>query len=201
MRPVELSSFGARLRALRRARGLSQIELARAIGRHQSVIGPYERDEYTPARPVLERLAAVLDTNPEYLLFGRSPHRSRLPVGGRVGPAGVVRDDPAEAPTFLELREERLMLLEVGDDSMSPVYPVGALVVVDTAERSPARLAYGREALVELTDGRRLLRRLFPAATAGQYDLAAYNAPCLRGVTLHAAHPAVGCLRRDAFAS
>ena len=53
MRSFQRSSFGARLRSLRLAKELSQVELARLIGRHQTVIGPYERDEYEPPRDIV----------------------------------------------------------------------------------------------------------------------------------------------------
>ena len=49
--------FGTRLRELRLSREMSQIELARRIGRHQTAIGPYERGEYAPPRDIVERLA------------------------------------------------------------------------------------------------------------------------------------------------
>ncbi len=65
---------------------MSQVELARRVGRHQTTIGPYERDEYTPSRDIVERLASVLDTTPEYLLFGRDA-AAQQQSGSRVGSA------------------------------------------------------------------------------------------------------------------
>ena len=94
VRALHRSSFGARLRSLRMAKGLSQVDLARLIGRHQTVIGPYERDEYEPPRDIVQKLAHVLDTSPEYLYFGRSPARSTIPMGGRFGIMGVL--EPAQ---------------------------------------------------------------------------------------------------------
>ena len=72
------STFGRRLRALRLTHGMSQVELAQRVGRHQTAIGPYERDEYEPPREVVEKLAAALDTTPEYLYFGRNPQQTAL---------------------------------------------------------------------------------------------------------------------------
>lgn len=201
VRSVELATFGARLRALRRAKGLSQAELARAIGRHQSVIGPYERDEYVPARPVLERLAAALDSSPEYLLFGRDPERSRLTVAGRIGSGGVLQATVDDDPSFLELREESLALWRVADDTMAPVYRTGEFVVTETLELAPQSVEFGREALLRLDDGRVLLRRPFPGARPGRFDLAAWNAPTLVDVEVRAVRPVLGCLRREAFRS
>ncbi|MCB1834358.1 MAG: helix-turn-helix transcriptional regulator, partial [Geminicoccaceae bacterium] len=62
-----MGSFGNRLRTLRLAMDMSQAELARLIGRHQTAIGPYERDEYMPARDIVAKLADILGTTPEYL--------------------------------------------------------------------------------------------------------------------------------------
>jgi transcriptional regulator with XRE-family HTH domain len=199
VRPVELATFGARLRALRRAKGLSQAELARLIGRHQSVIGPYERDEYMPTRPILERLAAALDSSPEYLLFGRSPARSRLALAGRVGSGGLLVDVTEEDQPLLALREESLALWRVVDDSMAPVYRPGDYLVAEVLELAPQMLEFGREALVQLADGRVLLRRLFPGAQPGRFDLAAWNAPTLAGVEVRLIRRVVGSLRREAF--
>ena len=91
------STFGRRLRALRLTLDMSQVELARRIGRHQTAIGPYERDEYEPPRDVVEKLAHVLETSPEYLYFGRSPQQIAA-AGGR--PASV-------APACSKPRSER----------------------------------------------------------------------------------------------
>ncbi|GBD42647.1 hypothetical protein HRbin40_00102 [bacterium HR40] len=200
MQALELATFGARLRALRRARGLSQVQLARAIGRHHSVIGPYERDEFLPARPVLERLAAVLGTSPEYLLFGRSPQRGHLPQLGSLGPAGVLRTGHHEV-ALLGLRHEALMLVAIEDDSMAPVHRPGGFAVVEAAPQAVHEELFGREALAELADGRVVLRRLFPSASTGRYDLVAWNAPPLQAVEVRSVRPVVGFLHRQAFAA
>jgi len=100
------STFGRRLRALRLAKGLRQAELARLVGRHQTAIGPYERDEYAPPPEIVERLARALDTSAEYLLFGRHPRRSAIPLVGRIGPGGLA--EPAELGT-LAVRDDQLL--------------------------------------------------------------------------------------------
>jgi transcriptional regulator with XRE-family HTH domain len=192
--PRPQASFGARLRALRLARELSQVELARRIGRHQTAIGPYERDEYAPPPAIVERLAEILDTSPEFLLFGREPGRTSLPLIGRVGPGGLLAR-PADrlAPPPLRLADDRLAALLVEDDSMAPLLRPGQVALVAAAARAPAQLV-GRDALAELADGRAFLRRLLPGATAGRFDLAAYSAPTLRDVAVTAAQPLMGVL-------
>lgn len=200
MRALQRSSFGARLRSLRLAKGLSQVDLARLIGRHQTVIGPYERDEYEPPREIVQKLARVLDTSPEYLYFGRSPGRSTVAVAGRIGAMGMMELPLGEGEAPLTLRDEQILAFRVADDSMAPVLRPGQMALVGTLETAPADLL-GRDALVELVDGRSLLRRLSPGAEPGRFDLAAYNAPTLVGVAVNAARPLLGVLWPEAWAS
>ena len=158
---------------------MSQVELARRIGRHQTAIGPYERDEYEPPRDVVEKLALVLETSPEYLYFGRSPPQMALPVVGRHRPCRAARAAAGEpAGADQPARRAAARLPGRSDDSMAPVFRPRqiALVARAGAERTAASCS-GRDALVELADGRTLLRRLMPSARPDRFDLAAYNAP------------------------
>jgi transcriptional regulator with XRE-family HTH domain len=195
------SSFGARLKELRLAREMSQIELARRIGRHQTAIGPYERDEYAPPRDIVERLAEALDTSPEFLVFGREPGHARVPLIGRVGPGGLLAGDDgtASAPSMY-LAAPRLAGVLVEDDGMAPVLRPGQIALLTAgAETEPDRLL-GRDVLALLVDGRAMLRRLLPAAEPGSFDLAAYAAPTLRGVRVAAARPVLAVLWPAALA-
>jgi transcriptional regulator with XRE-family HTH domain len=184
---------------LRLAKGLSQVDLARLVGRHQTVIGPYERDEYEPPRDVIEKLARVLDTSPEYLYFGRSPQRSAVPVAGRVGMLGLLEPQGDGPEELLMLRDDQLLAFRIGDDSMAPVFRPGQIVLVGTAEVGASEQV-GRDALVELADGRTLLRRLAPSAAPDRFDLAAYNAPTVIGAAVVAVRPVLGTLWSGAFA-
>lgn len=173
MQPGELRSFGQRLRALRAGQELSQVELARRIGRHQTAIGPYERDEYMPSRDVVEKLAVALSTSPEYLQFGRSPYRSSLATLGRLGPAGRL-SGPGRLPTIAVV-EERLLALVVDDDAMVPAFRPGQTLLVDRVATTNLEALVGRHAVVDLACGRRFLRRLRPAGDVGTYLLEAYQ--------------------------
>jgi transcriptional regulator with XRE-family HTH domain len=193
------STFGRRLRALRLTRGVSQVELAARVGRHQTAIGPYERDEYEPPREVVERLALVLDTSPEYLYFGRHPQQIALPVVGRVGRACLVEPLGEAAAELIGLRDAQLRGHLVTDDSMAPVFRPRQIVLALAAPAGGLDQQLGRDALVELADGRVLLRRLMPGAGADRYDLSAYNAPPLVNVEARSATPIVGALWPDAW--
>ncbi|MFO1068058.1 MAG: helix-turn-helix domain-containing protein [Geminicoccaceae bacterium] len=187
-------SLGARMRALRQARGMSQIELAEKIGRHQTAIGPYERDEYAPPRQVVERIAEALDTTPEFLLFGRDPRRTSLPLIGRLIPGGLFLPAPAAGSRAMRLAEERLAAVSIEDDSMAPLLRPGQLALVRAEADTDVRNLIGFDVLAELADGRALLRRMHPAAQADRYDLTAYSAPTLHGIEVIAARPLLGVL-------
>jgi len=68
-----------RLQAARRSKGLKQSELAKAVGVSPSLASMWLKGTRTPDEEALERLAEVLDTDPEWLLTGRG----REPRGTR----------------------------------------------------------------------------------------------------------------------
>jgi transcriptional regulator with XRE-family HTH domain len=55
------AAFGRRLRELRKARGLSQEELAHRAGLHYTYLGGVERGERNPALKNITALAGALD--------------------------------------------------------------------------------------------------------------------------------------------
>lgn len=61
-------SAGKRILERRKARGLSQEELAFLIGTNQRQISRYERGENDPTGDVLVRIADTLSTTTDYLL-------------------------------------------------------------------------------------------------------------------------------------
>lgn len=68
-----LQDFGARLRALREKRNLSQAQLANKGGFNRNYIGMVERGERNPRLDTLQRLADALDVELSLLMkFKRS---------------------------------------------------------------------------------------------------------------------------------
>ncbi len=63
-----------RIKELRESRGLSQIELAEAVGRSQSALGTYERGERSPDSELIAKLADFFNVTTDYLL-GKSEFR------------------------------------------------------------------------------------------------------------------------------
>lgn len=60
--------FGKKLAACRKAKNLSQKELAKLLNTSHSVIGKYEREEMTPSIEAAVKLANLLGTTVGYLL-------------------------------------------------------------------------------------------------------------------------------------
>ena len=63
-----MDSFGSKIASLRKARKISQGELAKQLSTSTSVIGRYERDEMTPSIEAAKKLAKILNTTVGYLL-------------------------------------------------------------------------------------------------------------------------------------
>lgn len=60
--------FGKKLAECRKAKNLSQKELAKLLNTSHSVIGKYEREEMTPSIEAAVKLATILETTVSYLL-------------------------------------------------------------------------------------------------------------------------------------
>ncbi len=71
-RKKEDASFGPRLTAIRKARGLTQVDLAKAAGSTQRAISYYENDDGIPRASAVIALAKVLKVSADELL-GRKP--------------------------------------------------------------------------------------------------------------------------------
>jgi transcriptional regulator with XRE-family HTH domain len=69
------TAFGKRLFTLRKARGLTQVQLAEALGTTQRVISYYETEAELPPSAVIIPLARVLDVSTDELL-GLRPAKS-----------------------------------------------------------------------------------------------------------------------------
>ena len=63
-----MGSFGSKLAEFRKAKNLSQKELAEVFNTSHITIGKYERDEMVPSIEAAKKLAKILDTTVGYLL-------------------------------------------------------------------------------------------------------------------------------------
>lgn len=88
---------GAHLAALRVAAGLSQTELAAAVGEPQTNIAFWEQSAKPPRSDVLPRLAKVLGVSVEHILTPASAPPRRT-AGAPVGRMQKVFDEVARLP-------------------------------------------------------------------------------------------------------
>lgn len=72
-------TFGARLRRLRRDRGISLIGLARLMNVSKPTVWKWERDDARPRKAAVEALAAALGVTQAELLFGEGSSRPAEP--------------------------------------------------------------------------------------------------------------------------
>jgi transcriptional regulator with XRE-family HTH domain len=72
------SSFGPRLTAIRKARGLTQIQLAEAAATTQRSISYYENDDGVPPASAVIALAKALKVSADELLGLKSPRVERV---------------------------------------------------------------------------------------------------------------------------
>ncbi len=202
MQPFALDSFGARLHALRQTKSLSQSDLASLIGRHQTAIGPYERNEYMPSRDVVAKLAEALGTSPEYLYFGRSPSRSAIATAGTLTAAGNVPDTTTNAKAnVLTLLDDQVIGYFIEDRAMEPVFPSGHILLVRRRVDEQPEALIGQDVLATLADGRSFLRHMNPDSLPGFFSLSAYNAPTLYNCDVRSARETLGSLSLEAFAA
>lgn len=73
-------SLGERIAELRKAAGLSQLELAKVMDVSRQAVSKWENDQSSPDAMNLIQLAEVLDTDIEYLVTGRRNFGRRPPV-------------------------------------------------------------------------------------------------------------------------
>jgi transcriptional regulator with XRE-family HTH domain len=64
-------SFGTRIIEIRKEKGMSQDQLAKALGATPTTVGRYERDEVKPSIEMAVKIAEALDVSLDYLT-GRS---------------------------------------------------------------------------------------------------------------------------------
>lgn len=134
-------SIGDRIAAQREALGLSQTELAKAVGISQPAIAYYENDERDPKASVLQKIAEVLGVSISYLLgvedakwLQHPGELRRAPIVGRIA-AGDPREAIEQADSwqyvFNPNASDDSFYLVCAGDSMNKVIPQDMLVLID----------------------------------------------------------------------
>ncbi|HJW75516.1 MAG: hypothetical protein A2138_00480 [Deltaproteobacteria bacterium RBG_16_71_12] len=111
---TEQSEFGKRLAAIRKARGLSQVEFAKMLGVSQKTANYYERRTENPSLELINRLAAFFGVGAAELLGEAKPKGKRRE---RPGPPSQL-DRALERVRGLP-RGEQQRIVELIDDAVA----------------------------------------------------------------------------------
>lgn len=180
----DMPTLSQRFKAVRTRLGENQTTFGQRFGVDQSTVSKWEHGAQTPEPRTLDLFALLEEEAAGDAGSSETPSGSLftlVPVSGAIGAGAKVYDvhvgdggkniDFERAPRGFGAVEA----LRVRGDSMYPVYRDGDLIFI---EDRPAEypLLRNTEYIIELADGRRLLKMVEPAAD-NRYNLIAYNAP------------------------
>ncbi len=109
-----MKNFGKRLRRLRKERGLTQDDIAAAIGVSRQIISRWERNEAVPKAGNLTALADTLGISADYLLHGKT----NFPA------------TPPEIPVEVPLNEQILEIAELAEAVLEAEEPNAPFLTV-----------------------------------------------------------------------
>lgn len=72
-----MTLFGDNLKQLREQRGLTQNDLAEAIGMHATHLSKYERNLASPSVEVVKKLSEALDVSADLLIYGDAKQKAK----------------------------------------------------------------------------------------------------------------------------
>lgn len=191
-----------RLRQARLAAGFpSGAAAARALGMPPPTYAHYE-DGRTKLGAKAATFARKFKVRVEWLLTGAGDMRGKaaaIPIRGVVGAGAAVAmvDDAAVDPhgEFVMPEPGRVEALIVKGESQWPRFLDGEIVLFDPVPVLPETLI-GRYAIVQTTDGRRLIKTLRRGRGANKWRLESHNAPPEDDVELLGAWRYLGTLDR-----
>lgn len=144
---MENQTTGQRIRALRRSKKLTQVQLAKIAGVSSPAVTEWEKDSYLPKAASLEAMANEFGVTTEYILSGRGTEFQRdsnvVPVSPKMAPvlswvqAGVFTNvesvDMSLVEEWLPLPEDcdKCFYLKVQGLSNYPTFQEGDYILVD----------------------------------------------------------------------
>ncbi|ENV18769.1 LexA family protein [Acinetobacter guillouiae] len=144
---MEKQSAGQRIRALRRSKKLTQVQLAKVAGVSSPAVTEWEKDSYLPKAASLEAMANEFGVTTEYILTGKGgefkSERNVTPVSPKMAPvlswvqAGVFTNvesvDMSQVEEWLPLPDDcdECFYLKVQGLSNYPTFHEGDYILVD----------------------------------------------------------------------
>lgn len=131
--------FSQKLKLLRKKNGLTQEQLAKAIGVERSSVGKYEgKGNVMPSHDVLAALSSVFGVSIDYLLDNENQQQTgkgvKIPVLGKVI-AGIPIEAVEEILDYEEISQKmdsqgEHFALQIQGNSMEPKFSEGDVVIV-----------------------------------------------------------------------
>lgn len=193
-----MTTLAQRIRAIRKSHGLTQAEFADRVGTTQSTVTRWEKGA-VPGGEHLQAIADFANTTVERLMgtadLAATPP-GQIPIVGYVGAGSAVLpyDDFArgdglgyvERPPFLK---GQMVAVEVKGDSLLPVAENGWRLVYTGAQTLLEEEVLNRLCVVQLMDGRALVKRVIRGSQPGRYHLLSTNAPIIEDAEIQWAAP------------
>jgi transcriptional regulator with XRE-family HTH domain len=172
--------------------GLNQSEIARRLGQQlgrtvqRSQVNKILLGNRTIRADELLALRNILGEAP--LPTKKRP--ATVPLRGRILSGGhAIMDDAGGAVEAPYDATVRTAALTVEGNSLYPQAEQGWCLFYEDTRSPPAAGSLGKLCVVELDDGRIMVRRIEPGANDGTHDLWAVNAPPIKGVRVLWASP------------
>jgi transcriptional regulator with XRE-family HTH domain len=186
--------IGQRIKALRKELGLTQTQFATAVETTQSAVSKWERRDEMPSDVFVEKIAVLTGTTAGYIRYGDAYQRRRVPIIGSVGAGGAILADAVLTESIDSLLVPSLVpydavgLIVRGDVLFPEVDDATVLIYRRDApfEEAPC---LGKRCIVELTDGRFLVKRIVRGSALARYTLLSTNVPALTDVEIAWAAP------------
>lgn len=182
-----------RIRAIRLAAGMNQTEFGERLGTAQSTVTRWEAGS-KPSGPMLQAIATFANTSVERLLGTddlASTAHGEIPVVGYVGAGAMVVPyddyphgegiDTVERPPFVN---GRAVAVEVRGDSLLPVAEDGWRLVYVGEQTILEDEVLNRLCVVQLVDGRMLVKRVMRGSEPQRYHLMSTNAPIIENAEI-----------------
>ena len=193
--PVAMSNMLAdRIKALRMKMGLNQTQFGEAVGYSQGMVTRWEQGAQ-PKHDALQALAALAGTTVDQFLSSSQADGvaagGDIPVVGYVGAGAAVYPiddlakgdayDTVERPPFVR---GSAVAVEVRGDSLVPVAEDGWRLVYSGERTILEEEVLNRLCVVELADGRMLVKRIVRGSKPQRYHLISTNAPMIEDAAI-----------------
>lgn len=141
------------IRELRKEKGISQQELAKLCGVHQTAVSQWEKGRTMPDRSSLQLLSKVFGVTVDTLLGEeKSEDENKIPVFSNISAAALCS----------KLGSSEYYALSVGDSSMSPVMFAGDTVVICRS----AEVENGETGVFAIGNGNAIIRKIIKKDTS-----------------------------------